>query len=41
MIKSKRMTNDQLPTPNDPKECDLDDDDFSLQDIVFDSAKQL
>ncbi|CAD8088630.1 unnamed protein product [Paramecium sonneborni] len=41
MIKNKKLTNEQLSIPDNPKDYDLDDDDFSLQDVIFDSTKQL
>ncbi|CAD8079307.1 unnamed protein product [Paramecium primaurelia] len=41
MIKNKKLSNEQLTIPENPKEYDLDDDDFSIQDVIFDSTKQL
>lgn len=44
LIKQKTSTDTSGQTPAvplDPKECDLDDDDFSLQEVVFESSKEL
>lgn len=30
LIKNKKQTNDSLQIPENPKECDLDDDDFTV-----------
>lgn len=30
MIKNKKLSNEQLTIPENPKEYDLDDDDFSI-----------